>query len=350
MSAVPEQPPLAAAGDTVRVRPLAAADVAAYRELRLLAVQESPEAFGFSYEDVADVPMDESARQLGLGGAREEGVVMGAFAGERLVATGQLSRERALKERHKAWLHGVYVHPGFRHRRIGERLLRALVEAGSSMPGLRVLKLGVGAENAAARRLYLALGFRTVGMEPLALYVGGRFIDEELMMLDLAAEHSGGTKRQPGGAAPDLAWWYASDADLDLLARWNHELIRDEGHRNTMTAAELATRMRGWLMADYRAVIFRDAEPVAYSVFRYDVGVNIRQFFVRRDRRREGIGRAAFELLRRQVWPEGMRLTVDALCANSAALAFWRSLGFRDYCLTLEIPPEPPGAATGSPQ
>ena len=135
-----------------------------------------------------------------------------------------------------------------------------------------------------------------------------------------------------------LAWREASVADVELLAEWNHQLIRDEGHRNSMTVDQLAERMKKWLSGEYRAVIFAEVEPVAYALFRKEEElIYLRQLFVRRDRRRSGIGRAAFEILRSEIWPSGIRLTVDVLCRNSAALAFWRSVGCQDYCLTLEI-------------
>jgi hypothetical protein len=57
--------------------------------------------------------------------------------------------------------------------------------------------------------------------------------------------------------------------DCALLAELNHQLIRDEGHRNRMTVAELEQRMRGWLDGEYRAVLFEDGgESVAYALFR----------------------------------------------------------------------------------
>ena len=138
----------------------------------------------------------------------------------------------------------------------------------------------------------------------------------------------------------NLAWRDATDSDLALLAEWNHQLIRDEGHRNPMTVPELAERMHDWLRGDYRAVVFFDSEPIAYALFKTEAAsVYLRQFFVRRDRRRTGVGRAAFAILCRDIWPHDVRLTVDVLCRNEAAIAFWRSLGYRDYCLTLEIMP-----------
>jgi predicted acetyltransferase len=130
-------------------------------------------------------------------------------------------------------------------------------------------------------------------------------------------------------------------SDIDQLADWNHQLIRDEGHRNQMTVSQLAERMRGWLEQDYRAMVFELAEtPVAYSLFREQPHeIYLRQLFVVRERRRHGIGRQAVELLRTKVWPTNKRLTIEVLTANTAAVAFWRSVGYVDYSLMMEILP-----------
>ena len=130
--------------------------------------------------------------------------------------------------------------------------------------------------------------------------------------------------------------------DSPLLATMNHQLIRDEGHRNRMTVPELEQRMRSWLSGEYRAVLFEDnGQVVAYALFREQPEeICLRQLFVVRDRRSQGIGRKAVELLRTQVWPKTKRLTVEVLVANTRAVAFWRSIGCTDYCLTLEILPE----------
>jgi GNAT superfamily N-acetyltransferase len=137
-----------------------------------------------------------------------------------------------------------------------------------------------------------------------------------------------------------LSWRHATEADLPILAEWNHQLIRDEGHRNPMTVDQLATRMKTWLEREYHAVVFLNDTPVSYALFKDEnEAVHLRQFFVRRDRRRDGVGRASFEILRKEIWPAGVRLTVDVLCRNTDATAFWRSVGYKDYCLTLEINP-----------
>jgi ribosomal-protein-alanine N-acetyltransferase len=57
------------------------------------------------------------------------------------------------------------VHPAYRRRRIGERLLLALVDL-SIARGAREATLEVRLSNLAARRLYEKYGFRPVGIRP----------------------------------------------------------------------------------------------------------------------------------------------------------------------------------------
>jgi GNAT superfamily N-acetyltransferase len=131
--------------------------------------------------------------------------------------------------------------------------------------------------------------------------------------------------------------------DCALLAELNHLLLHDENHRNKrMSIPELEQRMRDWLAAEYAAVIFeKDGEVVAYALYREQPEeIYLRQLFVARNRRRNGIGRRAVEILRTRIWPANKRLTVDVLAQNAAAIAFWRSVGYKDYCLALEIVPE----------
>lgn len=133
----------------------------------------------------------------------------------------------------------------------------------------------------------------------------------------------------------------ATDNDLDLLADWNQQLIQDEGHRNRMNLSQLRDRMKEWLTSDYTAVVFSiSAEPVAYALFRTTADeIYLRQLFVHRDKRNQGLGTEAVTLLKNNLCPPSKRLTVDVLCNNHPGIRFWRSLGYKDYCLTLEIMP-----------
>ena len=133
----------------------------------------------------------------------------------------------------------------------------------------------------------------------------------------------------------------ASLLDADELGRLNHQLIRDEGHRNPMNLAALTERMRGWLAYEgYEALLgLHGDQIVAYVLWRdlHD-SVYLRQIYVHGDYRRQGTARqlmlSVFER-----WPE-KRLTVDVLAGNARALAFWRRMGYQDYAVMLErLPP-----------
>jgi ribosomal protein S18 acetylase RimI-like enzyme len=134
---------------------------------------------------------------------------------------------------------------------------------------------------------------------------------------------------------------HATLNDCPLLAEMNHQLLEDEGHRNRfMTLPQLEERMRGFLSGEYRAVIFEDdGAVVAYALYREQPDeIYLRQLFVVRGHRRRGLGRRAMEFLRADIWRKGKRLTVDVLLHNKSAIEFWRSVGYKDYSLRLEIP------------
>ena len=130
---------------------------------------------------------------------------------------------------------------------------------------------------------------------------------------------------------------FATRADAEILGVLNHQLIQDERHRNRMTIPELVTRVQEWLATGYRASIFEDDSGIlAYALYREEDQVYLRQFFVRRLQRRNGVGRQCIRILFTEIWPKDKRITLDVLCHNQAGIAFWRAVGFTDYCLTLE--------------
>lgn len=127
-------------------------------------------------------------------------------------------------------------------------------------------------------------------------------------------------------------------AEAELLAEMNEMLIRDEGHRNPMNQSQLTQRMQTWLQVEYQAVLFQDGhKSIGYVLFRHDADyVYVRQLFVVAEKRRQGIGSAAISCLRENVWAGAPRLRIDVLIHNQAARLFWLSVGFRDYCITME--------------
>ncbi len=140
--------------------------------------------------------------------------------------------------------------------------------------------------------------------------------------------------------------------DVAMLSAMNRQLVEDEGHRNrSKSDAWFAARMRDFLNGEYEAVLFElEGKVVAYALYtkhRDDKdSIYLRQLFVDRARRRQGIGREAIRILREEIWPEDMRLTVDVLVDNHTARAFYVAMGYRECSLELEIPP-PDGKSNG---
>ncbi len=138
-----------------------------------------------------------------------------------------------------------------------------------------------------------------------------------------------------------MTYRVATQADVPLLADLNHQLIRDEGHRNPMTVPELAERMSKWIDGEYTAILFEEDEIVAYALYRNSSdSIYLRQLFVSRAHRRKGVGRRVMNILFQEIWPKDRRITVDVLIHNSTAISFWRAVGFSDYSLALEKLPK----------
>lgn len=165
------------------VRPLAPADAEDFRALRLRGLRENPEAFGSTYDEEADRPLQPTADLLaGATGS----FVCGAFGDDGVLAgIGGVHRERKRKTRHRAGIWGMYVVPGARGRGVGRALLRALVEHAREMGGVHRLELGVTTTNTAARGLYHAFGFVSYGVQPDSHRAGGQSWDTELMTMAL---------------------------------------------------------------------------------------------------------------------------------------------------------------------
>lgn len=131
---------------------------------------------------------------------------------------------------------------------------------------------------------------------------------------------------------------FASANDSDLIAQMNLQLIQDQGHRNPMDISQLAARMAGWLNGEYQAVLFEEKDiSVGYALFRFEPEfVYLRQLFVAAEHRRRGVARGALRWLWANAWPNASRLRIEVLVGNASGHEFWRSVGFTEYCITME--------------
>lgn len=121
-----------------------------------------------------------------------------------------------------------------------------------------------------------------------------------------------------------------SEQDLGLLAIFNKQLIEDEQHENPMNIDQLKERMGDFLHSDYKAFFFsRDGRIVGYAL------VNIkrdpyylRQFFILREYRRQGLGRESFNELMRCL--NVGTIDIEVLSWNQTGRKFWQSVGFNE--------------------
>lgn len=136
----------------------------------------------------------------------------------------------------------------------------------------------------------------------------------------------------------ELKFRFATESGAPWLAKMNQELILDEGHRNKMTLPELEQRMLDFLQNEYDAVIASLGQnDIGYALYKQDPEwLYLRQIFVIKPMRRKGIGRKFIEWLRNNPWKECKRIRTDVLVDNVAGIYFWKAVGFKEYCVTME--------------
>jgi ribosomal protein S18 acetylase RimI-like enzyme len=140
-----------------------------------------------------------------------------------------------------------------------------------------------------------------------------------------------------------VKYHFATLDDIPLLAKMNRQLVEDEQHRNRFKPEVwFAERMRGFLTGEYRAVLFELADQiVGYALYRNHLEhtdtIYLRQIFVDRAHRRQGIGKEALRLLKEEILPSDKRLTVEVLVGNQAARDFYHAAGFRECSIELEL-------------
>jgi RimJ/RimL family protein N-acetyltransferase len=159
-------------------------DAESFRALRLRALQESPEAFGSSYEETAAQSLASMARRLRTDPEAPHDFYLGAFDPAIIGMIG-FQRETRRKTQHTGTIRSLYVAAHARGRGVGHALLERGIAEARLQPGLEQLFLAVVSTNEAARRLYAAHGFTVYGVEPHALKLDDRYYDEDLMVLRL---------------------------------------------------------------------------------------------------------------------------------------------------------------------
>lgn len=171
---------IATGQEAVTIRLGVEADALAYRDLRLEALRQHPEAFGSDYETYQAKPMAYWIQRLRFDDPENGVILYFAVAGGQLIGMCGISHTDAPKSRHSSYLVSLYVRPDWRGRRIAEGLMAACLDWARGHE-ITIVKLGVTVKNTPAIRCYARCGFQVYGIEPQAIFHDGTCHDELLM-------------------------------------------------------------------------------------------------------------------------------------------------------------------------
>lgn len=165
----------------MKIKRLTPLDAEAYLAIRLKALQNNPEAFGSSYEEEKDQPVEKYILRF----QSSDSITLGAFVDDQLVGVVTLFRESLVKLQHRANIIAMYVAPEQRGLGIGKSLMVEAIQVANDWASVEQVYLTLVTTNEPAKKLYASLGFEVFGTEKKALKVNDTYYDEEHMVLFL---------------------------------------------------------------------------------------------------------------------------------------------------------------------
>ena len=134
--------------------------------------------------------------------------------------------------------------------------------------------------------------------------------------------------------------------DVPLLAQMNDRLVEDQGSQNPFSLRDLEQRFSEWLETGaYQIdVVLEHDQIVGYTVYQQRSDyyysdqkvVYVRHFYIEREKRGRGLGRAAFQMLVQTRFPKGHAITLDVVATNLTGQSFWSKLGFTPYFIAMK--------------
>lgn len=164
----------------MHIRILTEKDWKIWKQLRLEALEDSPESFESSYEE------EVSWHDLDFQNTLRKNDIFGVFVDDLLVSGAGFYSLDILKAKHRGVMWGMYTQPAYRGKGIGGALIETIKEHAKSR--VTHLHLNCVATNLGAVALYEKQGFIIYGTIPCALEIGDLFFDEHIMVLDLTKE------------------------------------------------------------------------------------------------------------------------------------------------------------------
>jgi ribosomal protein S18 acetylase RimI-like enzyme len=160
--------------DTYEITAISPDEASAFRDFRLGALRDAPQAFGSTYEAEATKALSFFQERLSTN------IVLAARTNGTIVGTAALAANSGAREKHKGFIWGVFVAPRARGQGVANALLTTLL-AHADQHYEQVI-LTVMADNLSALALYQRIGFEAYGREPRSLKDETGYSDEILMI------------------------------------------------------------------------------------------------------------------------------------------------------------------------
>ncbi len=155
-----------------------------------------------------------------------------------------------------------------------------------------------------------------------------------------------GSKLHRGQSKVKIQLREVNEEDIATIATMNRRLVEDERSRNPFSETQFRQRIAGWLAGDeWELVLFTDptGTAVGYAVYRLQRHdyyrtrqvVYLRQFFIDRPFRGQGLGRAAYLQLESERFGN-REVSLDVLTTNPSGRRFWERMGFSGYYVSMK--------------
>lgn len=150
-------------------------DWRAWKDFRLQALHDAPDAFLSSYDEEVLKPDNAFVHDI------TNNTIFVGMSGDQIVACAGFYRMSPTRVNHRGILWGMYTSPEYRRKGYADACINAVVKYAKSH--VIQLHLSCVITNTSALHLYEKHGFSKYGTEPRALKINDHFVDEHLMCL-----------------------------------------------------------------------------------------------------------------------------------------------------------------------
>lgn len=165
-----------------KIRQLDPKDAIAFATLRLASTKANPECFCTSLAELQSATVELFAQEIKQRQQLKNNLILGFFQHGELLGTVGIEQLYGDLRRHKGRVWGLMVSPEHHRQGIARQLCEDAVKTAKDF-GVEKLSLELTSEAVAALQLYRSLGFRIETVEPMALKLEGRYLDEIKMAI-----------------------------------------------------------------------------------------------------------------------------------------------------------------------